>query len=179
MTDHHALYIKLKRKMIKSDIKKGDIYYASLNPVVGSEQKGERPVVVIQNNLGNKYSPTVIIAPLTEVIKKADLPTHITIFRNDFLKYDSMILLEQLRTIDKSRLISYLGKLKDNQLQEIDNALIKTLSINIVGYLFSLGIGEYNENKKERIYSDYYFKDTKTRDSIKSNKPKGSKRNGH
>ncbi len=69
MIDHHALYIKLKRKMIKSDIKKGDIYYASLNPVVGSEQKGERPVVVIQNNLGNKYSPTVIIAPLTEVVR--------------------------------------------------------------------------------------------------------------
>lgn len=179
MIDHHALYIKLKRKMIKSDIKRGDIYYASLNPVVGSEQKGERPVVVIQNNLGNKYSPTVIIAPLTEVIKKADLPTHITIFRNDFLKYDSMILLEQLRTIDKSRLISYLGKLKDNQLQKIDNALIKTLSINIIGYLFSLGIGEYNEKKNERIYSDYYFKETKTRDSIKSNKQKRSKRNGH
>lgn len=179
MIDHHALYIKLKRKMIKSDIKKGDIYYASLNPVVGSEQKGERPVVVIQNNLGNEYSPTVIIAPLTEVIKKADLPTNITIFRNDFLKYDSMILLEQLRTIDKSRLISYLGKLKDNQLQKIDNALIKTLSINIIGYLFSLGIGEYNEKKNERIYSDYYFKETKTRDSIKSNKQKRSKRNGH
>lgn len=141
--------------------------------------RGERPVVVIQNNLGNKYSPTVIIAPLTEVIKKADLPTHITIFRNDFLKYDSMILLEQLRTIDKSRLISYLGKLKDNQLQKIDNALIKTLSINIIGYLFSLGIGEYNEKKNERIYSDYYFKETKTRDSIKSNKQKRSKRNGH
>lgn len=115
----------------------------------------------------------------TEVIKKADLPTHITIFRNDFLKYDSMILLEQLRTIDKSRLISYLGKLKDNQLQKIDNALIKTLSINIIGYLFSLGIGEYNEKKNERIYSDYYFKETKTRDSIKSNKQKRSKRNGH
>ena len=158
MIDHHALYIKLKRKMIKSDIKKGDIYYASLNPVVGSEQKGERPVVVIQNNLGNKYSPTVIIAPLTEVIKKADLPTHITIFRN---------------------LISYLRKLKNNQLQKIDNALIKTLSINIIGYLFSLGIGEYNEKKNERIYSDYYFKETKTRDSIKSNKQKRSKRNGH
>lgn len=141
--------------------------------------RGERPVVVIQNNLGNKYSPTVIIAPLTEVIKKADLPTHITIFRNDFLKYDSMILLEQLRTIDKSRLISYLGKLKDNQLQKIDNALIKTLSINIIGYLFSLGIGEYNEKKNERIYSDYYFKETKARDSIKSNKQKRSKRNGH
>ena len=89
------------------------------------------------------------------------------------------ILLEQLRTIDKSRLISYLGKLKDNQLQKIDNALIKTLSINIIGYLFSLGIGEYNEKKNERIYSDYYFKETKTRDSIKSNKQKRSKRNGH
>lgn len=162
-----------------NNIKKGDIYYASLDPVIGSEQKGDRPVVVLQNNLGNKYSPTIIIAPLTEIIKKEKLPTHIKIYKNEFLKYDSMILLEQLRTIDKSRLISYLGKLKDNQLQKIDNALIKTLSINIIGYLFSLGIGEYNEKKNERIYSDYYFKETKTRDSIKSNKQKRSKRNGH
>ena len=118
MIDHHALYIKLKRKMIKSDIKKGDIYYASLNPVVGSEQKGERPVVVIQNNLGNKYSPTVIIAPLTEVIKKADLPTHITIFRNDFLKYDSMILLEQLIIF-----------------QRIEEILIKSMKRNLTRHL--------------------------------------------
>ena len=121
---------------MKGKILRGDIFYADLGKGIGSEQKGYRPVLIIQNNVGNKYSPTVIIAPLTEVIKKADLPTHITIFRNDFLKYDSMILLEQLRTIDKSRLISYLGKLKDNQLQKIDNALIKTLSINIIGYLF-------------------------------------------
>ena len=82
MIDHHALYIKLKRKMIKSDIKKGDIYYASLNPAIGSEQKGERPVVVLQNDCGNKYSPTVIVAPLTKIIKKEKLPTHILIHSN-------------------------------------------------------------------------------------------------
>ena len=156
MIDHHALYIKLKRKMIKSDIKKGDIYYASLNPVVGSEQKGERPVVVIQNNLGNKYSPTVIIAPLTEVIKKADLPTHITIFRNDFLKYDSMILLEQIRVIDKSRIISYMGSLLDYQLDKVNRALVDVFDFDIISYLKTYGIGENYVQKKKRLYSNYY-----------------------
>lgn len=162
-----------------NNIKKGDIYYASLDPVIGSEQKGERPVVVLQNNLGNKYSPTIIIAPLTEIIKKEKLPTHIKIYKNEFLKYDSIILLEQIRTIDKSRLISYLGRLKNNQLQKIDNALIKTLSINIITYLLSLGIGEYYGKKKEGIYSDYYFKQTETKSSSKSKYKKRGKRYGH
>lgn len=114
--------------------KKGDIFYASLSPVCGSEQDGCRPVVVIQNDLGNKHSPTVIIAPLTEVLKKETLPTHIIIPKTKFLKYDSMILLEQIRTIDRTRLISYLGKLQNFQLQKIDNALLKMFSINLVGY---------------------------------------------
>ena len=131
MIDHHALYIKLKRKMIKSDIKKGDIYYASLNPTIGSEQKGERPVVVLQNNLANKHSPTVIIAPITTVIKKRYLPTHIIIYKNNFLKKDSTVLIEQIRVIDKSRITVYLGKLTEYQIQKIDKALINAFEIDI------------------------------------------------
>lgn len=131
MINHHALYIKLKRKMIKSDIKKGDIYYASLNPTIGSEQKGERPVVVLQNNLANKHSPTVIIAPITTVIKKSYLPTHIIIYKNNFLKKDSTILIEQIRVIDKSRITVYLGKLTEYQIQKIDKALINAFEIDI------------------------------------------------
>lgn len=117
--------------MIKSDIKKGDIYYASLNPVVGSEQKGERPVVVLQNDCGNKYSPTVIVAPLTKIIKKEKLPTHILIHSNEFLRYDSLILLEQIRVIDKSRIFAYLGKLSESQIQKMDMALINVFEIDI------------------------------------------------
>lgn len=131
MINHHALYIKLKRKMIKSDIKKGDIYYASLNPTIGSEQKGERPVVVLQNNLANKHSPTIIIAPITTVIKKSYLPTHIIIYKNNFLKKDSTILIEQIRVIDKSRITVYLGKLTEYQIQKIDKALINAFEIDI------------------------------------------------
>lgn len=139
-------------------IKKGDIFYASLSPVKGSEQDGDRPVVVIQNNLGNRFSPTVIIAPLTEVIKKEMLPTHIIVPKSKYLKYDSMILLEQIRTIDKSRLISYIGRLNKYQIQNIDNALINTLSINIIGYLLSKGIGGHYEKKNEKLYSNYHRK---------------------
>lgn len=117
--------------MIKSEIKKGDIYYASLNPTIGSEQKGERPVVVLQNNLANKHSPTVIIAPITTVIKKSYLPTHIIIYKNNFLKKDSTILIEQIRVIDKSRITVYLGKLTEYQIQKIDKALINAFEIDI------------------------------------------------
>lgn len=133
----------------KRNIKKGDIFYCSLSPVKGSEQDGDRPVVVVQNNLGNRFSPTLIIAPITEVIKKQSLPTHIFIPKNSCLKYDSMIILEQIRTIDKSRLISYMGHLKKNQIQKIDNALINTFSINIIGYLLSKGIGGQYEKENE------------------------------
>lgn len=170
MIDHHALYIKLKNLMKEIKYEKGNVYYASLDPIIGSEQNGVRPVVVLQNNIGNKYSPTIIIAPLTEVLKKETLPTHIKIPKTRFLKYDSMILLEQIRTIDKVRIKSYLGKLQSSQLQDIDNALIKTLSINIIGYLLSLGIGDCYDKKNEKLYSDYYFKQQETKCSSKSKK---------
>lgn len=156
MIDHHALYIKLKRKMIKSDIKKGDIYYATLNPAIGSEQKGERPVVVLQNDCGNKYSPTVIVAPLTKIIKKEKLPTHILIHRNDFLRYNSLILLEQIRVIDKSRIISYMGSLLDYQLDKVNRALVDVFDFDIISYLKTYGIGENYVQKKKRLYSNYY-----------------------
>ena len=159
--------------------KKGDVFYADLSPVCGSEQDGLRPVVVIQNDLGNRYSPTVIIAPFTEVLKKESLPTHITIPKTKFLKYDSMILLEQIRTIDRNRLISYLGRLQIYQLQKIDNALLQTFLIFIIGYLFSLGIGDYYDEKNEKLYSDYYFKEKETKCSSKSQKQKRGKRNGY
>ena len=142
--------------MIKSDIKKGDIYYASLNPAIGSEQKGERPVVVLQNDCGNKYSPTVIVAPLTKIIKKEKLPTHILIYSNDFLRYNSLILLEQIRVIDKSRIISYMGSLLDYQLDKVNRALVDVFDFDIISYLKTYGIGENYVQKKKRLYSNYY-----------------------
>lgn len=113
------------------EIKKGDVYYALLDPVIGSEQDGKRPVVVIQNNLANKHSPTVIVAPITTVIKKTYLPTHIVIYKNNFLKKDSTILVEQVRVIDKTRIITFLGKLKDIQIQKVDKALINAFAIDL------------------------------------------------
>lgn len=101
-----------------------------LDPVIGSEQDGKRPVVVVQNNLANKHSPTIIVAPITTVIKKTYLPTHIVIFKNNYLKKDSTILVEQVRVIDKSRIITYLGKLTDIQMQKIDKALINAFELN-------------------------------------------------
>lgn len=122
----------MQKNMIGNyEIKKGDIYYAMLNPVIGSEQDGKRPVVVIQNNLANKHSPTVIIAPITTVIKKTYLPTHIVIYKNNFLKKDSTILVEQVRVIDKSRIITFLGKLNEIQMLQVDKALINAFAINI------------------------------------------------
>ncbi len=120
------------------EIKKGDIFYATLDPIIGSEQDGKRPVVVVQNNLANKYSPTVIIAPITTVLKKIDLPTHISIKKNNFLKKDSIILIEQVRVIDKVRLKSFLGRLTELQIQQVDKALIKALSIDCIKYLYNL-----------------------------------------
>jgi mRNA interferase MazF len=144
--------------MIKSNIEKGDILYAILNPVIGSEQGGERPVVVIQNNLGNEYNPTIIVAPLTKKLKKKKLPMHIFIPKNSILRFDSQILLEQTRTIDKSRIVNYLGSLNDYQIQLIDNALIETFGIDIIGYLKFKGIGGNNINEREKLYSEYYDK---------------------
>ena len=117
--------------MIKSDIKKGDIYYASLNPVVGSEQKGERPVVVIQNNLGNKYSPTVIVSAITSQINKAKLPTHVEISSVEYgLNRDSVVLLEQIRTLDKKRLKEKIGHMTDVDMKKVDKALLISLNLD-------------------------------------------------
>ena len=106
-------------------IKRGDMFYADLSPVVGSEQGGVRPVLVIQNNVGNKYSPTVIVSAITSQINKSKLPTHIELDSEEFgLKSDSIILTEQIRTIDKSRLKEKIGHINDTQvMSKIDNAL--------------------------------------------------------
>ena len=105
-------------------IKRGDIYYADLSPVVGSEQGGMRPVLIVQNDVGNKYSPTVIAAAITSQTGKARLPTHIELNAQSVgLSRDSVILLEQIRTIDKSRLRERMGKLDDTTMTKVDNAI--------------------------------------------------------
>ncbi len=105
-------------------IKRGDIYYADLSPVVGSEQGGVRPVLIVQNDIGNKYSPTVIAAAITSQINKAKLPTHIEINGQDYgLVKDSVILLEQIRTIDKKRLKEKIGFLSDSLMMKVNDAL--------------------------------------------------------
>jgi len=106
-------------------IRRGDMFYADLSPVVGSEQGGIRPVLVIQNNMGNKYSPTVIVSAITSQMNKNRLPTHIELDSEEFgLKSDSVVLAEQIRTIDKSRLKEKIGQIdNDYIMNKIDNAL--------------------------------------------------------
>ncbi len=112
-------------------IRRGDIYYADLRPVVGSEQGGIRPVLIIQNDIGNKHSPTVICAAITSRMNKAKLPTHIEIdSRSCEIVKDSVILLEQLRTIDKKRLREKVCHLDQNVIQKVDQALCISLDIN-------------------------------------------------
>ena len=109
-------------------IKRGDLYFADLSPVVGSEQGGLRPVLIIQNDIGNKYSPTVIAAAITSQLNKAKLPTHIEIKAGDYgLPKDSVILLEQIRTIDKRRLKEKIGVLASDTLKRADRALLISL----------------------------------------------------
>lgn len=111
-------------------IVKGAIFYADLEPSIGSEQKGIRPVLVIQNDLGNKYSPTTIIAPISTK-KDCNLPTHILIKQFDKIRHNSIIMLEQIRTIDKVRLKDFICFLNEDQLKEVDVALIKSLDIDL------------------------------------------------
>ena len=112
------------------DIKRGYLYYADLSPVVGSEQGGVRPVLIIQNDIGNKYSPTVIVAAITSQINKAKLPTHIEISAHEYgLNKDSVILLEQIRTIDKKRLREKIGCLDKNMMLKVDNSLKISLGL--------------------------------------------------
>ena len=106
------------------NVKRGDIYYADLSPVVGSEQGGVRPVLIVQNDVGNKYSPTVIAAAITSQQDKSRLPTHISVNGNDCgLSKDSVVLLEQVRTIDKTRLKEHMGTLDNNDMSKINKAL--------------------------------------------------------
>lgn len=119
--------------MMKKDwaYRRSDIYYADLNPVCGSEQGGMRPVVVIQNNTGNKHAPTLIVAMVTtKSTKKENLPTHYLIKNNEAFSEPSVILLEQIRTIDKKRIKSYLGKTTKKEMLGIDKALLRSLSLN-------------------------------------------------
>ncbi len=111
-------------------VKRGDIFYADLSPVVGSEQGGVRPVLVIQNNIGNKYSPTIIISAITSQINKAKLPTHVEINATEYgLPKDSVVLLEQIRTIDKKRLRERIGRFGDEMMKSVDQCLLISLGL--------------------------------------------------
>ena len=111
-------------------IKRGDIYYADLRPVIGSEQGGIRPVLIVQNDTGNRHSPTVIVAAITSKMNKAKLPTHIEIEADKYdIVKDSVILLEQLRTIDKKRLKDKVGHLEGDILKRVNEALLVSLEL--------------------------------------------------
>lgn len=111
-------------------VKRGDVYFADLSPVVGSEQGGVRPVLVIQNDIGNRFSPTAIVAAITAQIQKAKLPTHVEIDAKRYgFERDSVILLEQIRTIDKQRLTDKITHLDDEMMDKVDEALQISLAL--------------------------------------------------
>ena len=112
------------------EIKRGQIWYADLSPVVGSEQGGYRPVLIIQNDIGNKYSPTTIIAIITSRYTKAKLPTHHWFNKRYGLKIDSMVELEQIRTIDKKRLQNFIGQVDNVEMSWLDEKIKISLAIN-------------------------------------------------
>ena len=115
---------------------RGEIYNADLDPVIGSEQGGKRPIVVLQNNVGNKYSPTVIVAAITSKVKK-QMPTHV-VLTSDCLIGGSIALLEQLRTIDKLRLGEYIGKLGKEDMRRVEEALLISLGVEKDGDIVAL-----------------------------------------
>ncbi len=122
-------------------IKRGELYYADLSPVVGSEQGGVRPILIVQNDTGNKYSPTIIAAAITSQLNKARLPTHIELNANEFgLIKNSVILLEQIRTLDKKRLKERIGELSKATMQKVNTAL-----------LISLGFGDNSSYKTYEV----------------------------
>ena len=118
--------------MVNQEIKRGDIYYAHLNPIIGSEQGSTRPCLVIQNNLGNQHSPTVVIVPLTSS-KKAFLPTHVRIVRAGTLVSDSTALCEHVRTIDRKRLNGYIGRIDEGTQAAVDAALAVSVGLEKIG----------------------------------------------
>ena len=110
-------------------IKRGEIYYANLCPIVGSEQGGIRPVVILQNNKGNLHSRTKIVAAITGELDKPNLPTHV-IFKSDCMKKESMVLLEQIRTIDKSRLGRFVGTMDSKTIKRVDKAILISFGLD-------------------------------------------------
>ena len=111
-------------------VKRGELYFADLSPVVGSEQGGVRPVLVVQNDIGNKYSPTVIAAAITSKLNKAKLPTHIELSSSEYgLEKDSVVLLEQIRTIDKTRLKEKIGELTSIKMSQVNKAMMISLGV--------------------------------------------------
>lgn len=115
-------------------VKRGEMYYADLSPVIGSEQGGIRPVLIIQNDIGNKYSPTIIAAAVTSRLNKARLPTHIELTSETYgLPKDSVVLLEQLRTLDKKRLKDKIGLLDNETMNKVNDALLISLGFNQLG----------------------------------------------
>ena len=125
---------------MRKDIRRGDLFYADLNPVVGSEQGGIRPVLVIQNDVGNHFSPTVVAAAITSRKAKNSLPTHILLENVPGLAPTSLLLLEQLRTIDRKRLRGYIGRISKEKMLEVDAALA-----------ISIGIGYPNERRTHNV----------------------------
>ena len=125
---------------MRKAIRRGDLFYADLNPVVGSEQGGIRPVLVIQNDVGNHFSPTVVAAAITSRKAKNSLPTHILLENVPGLAPTSLLLLEQLRTIDRKRLRGYIGRISKEKMLEVDAALA-----------ISIGIGYPNEGRTHNV----------------------------
>ena len=116
--------------MASLNVKRGDIFYADLSPVVGSEQGGIRPVIIIQNDIGNRYSPTVIVAAITSHINKAKLPTHVEISSEEYgLNRDSVVLLEQIRTLDKKRLKEKIGHMTEDDMKKVNKSLLISLNL--------------------------------------------------
>lgn len=110
-------------------IKRGEIYYADISPTIGSEQGGNRPVLILQNDVGNRYSPTTIVAPITSKKVYRNFPTHVQI-QADGLYFRSVVLLEQIRTIDKCRLGSYVGKLEPQTMAQVDHTILTSLGLH-------------------------------------------------
>ena len=114
-----------------NSVKRGDIFYADLSPVVGSEQGGVRPVLIVQNDTGNRHRPTVIAAAITSQTGKARLPTRIELSANTYgLPKESVVLLEQIRTLDKRRLREHMGRLDEAQMQRVDNAIAVSFGLH-------------------------------------------------
>lgn len=126
-----ATYKNKKEGGFSMNVLRGEIYYADLDPVIGSEQGGIRPVVILQNNVGNRFSPTTIIAPISSKIYKSSLPTHSYVSKRNGIHKDSIVLLEQIRIIDKTRLLEKIDTMTENEILNMNKSLL--ISIGITG----------------------------------------------